>query len=158
MSESRRISFDSIYDYISTSIIQRPFNKDTKVLTDTEMYYKLKEFVQKYKPEYPMFPWLALFIAYSTFFKKYGNLHMSEIDNVMISVFIEIGLMPDGEGLKNVYIHTLFNDLILIHKTSFDNFLAVLLARIAVPLWDRSWINDLYVYAETYRVKHDMKL
>jgi hypothetical protein len=151
--KSNKLTFEQLYSIVSTQNTDENGNEKVN-LTGEQMYYQLKTFIEKKRATAPMFPWVALFIAYGQFFRKYGNLSNPDLETTMYKYFIEIGLMTNG--LKFIYVHTLFDDLFMIRKSGFEHFENIIMSRIANPEWDKSWINDMYIFAEYYRKTYNI--
>jgi hypothetical protein len=116
------------------------------------LYGRMKDFIERNKDSAPLFPWVSLAIIYCYILYKYASLTIEELEETKYNCILDIALNPNGKSL--VYIQTLFDDFILIRKTSFENFEGVMMYRIMYPEWDSSWMYDFYIFAEIYRERN----
>jgi hypothetical protein len=137
---------------IDSTAINIKCEKEANMYDGKYLYRRMKDFIERNKDSAPLFPWVSLAIIYCHMLYKYASLTIDELEETKYNCILDIALYPNGKSL--VYIKTLFDDFILIRKTSFENFEGVMMHRIMYPEWDSSWMYDFYIFAEIYRQKN----
>jgi hypothetical protein len=122
---------------------------DQNMFDGKYLYTRMKKFIENNETKAPLFPWVALALVYCHFLYKYGGQTIEELEETRYNCILDICLLRNATQL--VYVHTMFDDFILIRKTSFENFESIIMYRILYPEWNNTWLYDLYIFAELYR-------